>query len=107
MDSVATRVIPVYASFFSRWRLQNPGPSCFRLQEELEAEKRIKNHLPKLTTSLSKSIPQWENAQNSVFLYKGERYGRIEVVHGAGVLTYFPPIHAELSFCGATATSPK
>eukprot|EP00752_Nemacystus_decipiens_P008014 g7161.t1 len=45
-----------------------------RLQEELEAEKRIKNHLPKLTSNLSKSIPQWETAQNSLFLYKGERY---------------------------------
>ncbi|CAM9748161.1 unnamed protein product [Ectocarpus sp. 8 AP-2014] len=45
-----------------------------RLQEELEAEKRIKNRLPMLTSSLSKTIPQWENAQDSVFLYKGERY---------------------------------
>ncbi|CAM9595800.1 unnamed protein product [Ectocarpus sp. 12 AP-2014] len=45
-----------------------------RFQEELEAEKRIKNRLPMLTSSLSKTIPQWENAQDSVFLYKGERY---------------------------------
>lgn len=44
-----------------------------RLMEELEAEKRIKNRLPILTSSLSKSIPQWETAQDSVFLYKGER----------------------------------
>ncbi|CAM9223821.1 unnamed protein product, partial [Hapterophycus canaliculatus] len=45
-----------------------------RLQEELEAEKRIKNRLPMLTSSLSKNIPQWENAQGSMFLYKGARY---------------------------------
>ena len=44
-----------------------------RLQDELEAEKLIKNRLPQLTASLSKSIPQWENAQHAVFLYKGER----------------------------------
>lgn len=46
-----------------------------RLQDELEAEKLIKNRLPQLTANLSKSIPQWENAQQAVFLYKGERYG--------------------------------
>ncbi|CAM9095244.1 unnamed protein product, partial [Laminaria digitata] len=45
-----------------------------RLQDELEAEKLIKNRLPQLTANLSKSIPQWENAQQAVFLYKGERY---------------------------------
>lgn len=41
--------------------------------EELDVEKRIKNRLPMLTSSLSKSIPAWENAQGTVFLYKGER----------------------------------
>ena len=48
-------------------------PCIRRLQDELEAEKLIKNRLPQLTSSLSKSIPQWENAQNAVFLYKGVR----------------------------------
>lgn len=49
------------------------APSLCRLQDELEAEKLIKNRLPQLTASLSKSIPQWESTQHAVFLYKGER----------------------------------
>lgn len=48
-------------------------PVLFRLDEELDAEKRIKNRLPVLTNNLSKSIPAWENAQGTAFLYKGER----------------------------------
>lgn len=44
-----------------------------RLQEELDAENRIKNRLPVLSNFLAKMIPQWEAAQGELFLFKGER----------------------------------
>lgn len=44
-----------------------------RLQEELDAENRIKNRLPVLSNFLMKMIPQWEAAQSEPFLFKGER----------------------------------
>lgn len=40
---------------------------------ELEAEQKVKNRLPVLTNALNKIIPQWESAQSSAFMYKGER----------------------------------
>ncbi|CAM9344068.1 unnamed protein product [Sphacelaria rigidula] len=49
------------------------------LKMELEAEQKVKNRLPVLTNALNKIIPQWESAQSSAFMYKGERY--LDVLH--------------------------